>query len=184
MDIFSTQRNSIMLLDEIYFWTDTIKDWQTLLYDDNYKTIIIDSLRELVLREKIIVYAFVIMPNHIHLIWEMKALNGKEMPHASFNKFTAHQFQKLIKAENPEILHHFKVDESERKYRFWKRNPLAILLDGKDKAIQKFEYIHNNPSQEKWKLSDTPENYKWSSAKFYETGDDDFGFLTNISSLL
>jgi hypothetical protein len=36
----------------------------------------------------------------------------------------------------------------------------------------------------KWKLSDTPENYKWSSAKFYEIGDDDFGFLTNISSLL
>jgi putative transposase len=71
MDIFTTQRNSIMLFDEIYFWTDTIKDWQTLLYDDNYKTIIIDSLRELVLREKIIVYEFVIMPNHIHLIWEM-----------------------------------------------------------------------------------------------------------------
>ena len=68
MDIFTTQRNSIMLLDEIYFWTDTIKDWQTLLYDDNYKAIIIDSLRELVLKRKIIVYAFVIMPNHIHLI--------------------------------------------------------------------------------------------------------------------
>jgi putative transposase len=183
MDIFTTQRNSIMLLDEIYFWTDTIKDWQILLYDDDHKAIIINSLRELVLREKIIVYAFVIMPNHIHLIWEMKELNGKEMPHASFNKFTAHQFQKLIKAKNPEILNNFKVDESERKYRFWKRDPLAILLDGKDKAIQKLNYIHNNPLQEKWKLCDIPEDYKWSSAKFYDIGVDDFGFLTNISDL-
>jgi putative transposase len=29
------------------------------------------------------------MPNHIHVIWEMKETNGKEVAHASFNKFTS-----------------------------------------------------------------------------------------------
>ena len=30
-------RNSKMLLGEVYFWTDTIKDWKKLLDDDLYK---------------------------------------------------------------------------------------------------------------------------------------------------
>ncbi|MEO5912282.1 MAG: hypothetical protein ABIP95_15445 [Pelobium sp.] len=118
MDIFRANRNSIMLLNEVYFWTATIKDWKHLLSNDEFKIIIINSLKELVLREKILLYAFVIMPNHIHLVWEMKTLNGKEMPNASFNKFTAHQFQKTLRLTNPELLSQFKVEEQERKYRF------------------------------------------------------------------
>ena len=49
-------------------------------------------------------YAFVIMPNHIHLIWNMLDLNGKESPAGSFAKFTAHQFQKYLKVKYPEEL--------------------------------------------------------------------------------
>ncbi len=37
--------------------------------------------------------------------------------------------------------------------------------------------IHNNPVQPKWKLAATPEEYKYSSALFYQTGNDEFGFL-------
>ncbi len=180
MDIFTTQRNSIMLLDEVYFWTATVKDWKKLLLDDEYKLIIINSLKDLVLREKIVVYAFVIMPNHIHLVWKMKALNGKEMPHASFNKFTAHQFQKLLRLNKPDVIDSYKVTEVERRYRFWQRDSLAILMDLKEKAIQKIDYIHQNPLQSHWDLSNTDDEYKWSSAKFYATEKDDFGFLTHI----
>jgi REP element-mobilizing transposase RayT len=181
MDIFKAQRNTIMTLDEVYFWTATIKDWKNLLIDDEFKNIIIDSLKELVKREKIIVYAFVIMPNHIHLIWEMNALNGKEMPYASFNKFTAHQFQKLIKTKNPSILKNFEVIETERKFRYWQRDSLAILMNSRVKVLQKIGYIHENPLQEKWRLVENESDYKWSSAKFYKTGIDDYYFLTHIS---
>src|ERR1700751_2338095 len=82
-------RNSRMNLDEVYFWTDTIKDWKHLLKQDKYKQLVIDTLRDLVHKKMIIIYGFVIMPNHLHLIWELKSKNGKEMPHASFNKATA-----------------------------------------------------------------------------------------------
>ena len=44
---------------------------------------------------------------------------------------------------------------------------------------QKLEYIHLNPLQEKWNLATRPEEYYWSSAKYYEIGIDDFGILTN-----
>ncbi len=184
MNMFRAQRNSTMLLNEVYFWTATINDWKHLLASDEFKNIIINSLKDLVSREKIIVYAFAIMPNHIHIIWKMKALNGKEMPYASFNKFTAHQFQKLLKQNQSDFLNQFKVEEQERKYRFWQRDALAIIMDSREKVFQKIEYIHNNPLQEKWNLAKEPADYKWSSAKFYETETDDFHFLTHISEAL
>lgn len=172
-----------MILDEVYFWTATMKDWKTLLFNQEYKTIIIDTLKELVARKKIEVYAFVIMPNHIHLVWKMIALNGKEMPYASFNKFTAHQFQKLLRINNPKLLASFEVLDIERKYRFWQRDSLAILMDCDEKLFQKIDYLHTNPLQERWNLVQCPEDYYWSSAKFYKTGVDDFGFLTSISKI-
>jgi putative transposase len=178
----SKYRNSRMDFDEVYFWTDTIKDWKHLLKQDKYKTLIISSWQQqLVERGKIIIYGFVIMPNHLHLIWEMKEPNGKEMPHASFNKFTSHQILKDLKANHTSVLSYFKVNEPKREYRVWQRNPLAVLMDSKAKVEQKLDYIHRNPLQELWNLVSSPEEYKWSSAKFYDDGEDEFHFLTHYA---
>jgi len=81
-------------LNEVYFFTATILNWKNLLASDRYKQIILESLLFLSQKKKIAIYGFVIMPNHIHLIWEMLDKNGQELPYASFMKFTAHQFRK------------------------------------------------------------------------------------------
>ncbi len=173
-------RNSRMFLNEVYFWTDTIKDWNKLLKDDYFKWVIIHSWQTLVERKKIILYGFVIMPNHIHVIWEMSDMNGKEMPHASFNKFTSHRFLENIRSQNlfPLANYHVK-DDNDRHHRFWQRDPLAIKMDSLDKVEQKLDYIHLNPLQEHWNLANKPEDYRWSSARFYDTGFDEFNFLTD-----
>jgi hypothetical protein len=36
--------------------------------------------------------------------------------------------------------------------------------------LQKLNYIHNNPCQEKWQLAKAPEEYKHSSAANYISG--------------
>jgi putative transposase len=172
-------RNSRMNINNVYFWTDTVKDWKHILKPDKYKTIIIEILRDLSRKQLIVVYGFVIMPNHLHIIWEMKSKNGKEMPHASFNKATAHLIINDLKISHPQIISILKVNERERQLRVWQRDPLAILMDNRAKMEQKLDYIHLNPLQERWNLSKYPEDYYWSSAKFYETGKDDFGFLTH-----
>lgn len=177
--LFKYTRKSSMSLDNVYFWTKTIKDWKSLLKKDKYKKSVVDTLRELTERKFIIVYGFVIMPNHLHLTWEMKNKNGKEMPHASFNKKTSHLWRIDLMENHPLVLAHFTVDEKERKYRFWQRDALAVLMNTREKIEQKLDYIHLNPLQERWNLATSPENYFWSSAKFYETGQDDFGFLTH-----
>jgi len=73
-----------MELGKIYFFTATINQWLPLLKDKIHSEIILSSLSFLAKKGLIKVYGFVIMPNHIHLIWEMLEINGKEMPHASF----------------------------------------------------------------------------------------------------
>ena len=51
----------------VIFFTATILEWKKLLKQDKYKEIVISSLRFLVKEERVKVYAFVIMENHIHL---------------------------------------------------------------------------------------------------------------------
>jgi putative transposase len=69
--------------------------------------------------------------------------------------------------------------KSDRGYQFWKADPLAIPLSTIKILEQKLEYIHNNPVVEKWSLAGFPEEYRWSSARFYLEGKDEFGFLTH-----
>ena len=171
-------RNSRMSIGEVYFRTSTIKDWNHLLNQDKYKTLIIDCLKELIAKQLIKFYAYVIIPNHIHLVWELIEKNGKEMPHASFNKKTAHEILKDLKFNHQDVLPFFRVDEKEREYRIWQRDALASEMDSKNKVEQKIDYIHRNPLNEKWNLAKRPEEYKWSSSKYYEQGENVFAILT------
>lgn len=162
-----------------YFYTDSIFEMKHLLADDNLKMIIIDSWKYLVQTNKIKIYGFVIMPNHIHLIWNILDTNGKENPAGSFAKFTAHQFQKYLRTNDPERLKTYASQKADRNYQFWKRDPLAILLKFRKSFLQKLDYIHNNPVTEKWKLALMADDYRWSSAKFYESGIDEFDIITD-----
>jgi REP element-mobilizing transposase RayT len=79
------RRKSYMEMGEIYFWTTTINQWQKLLWPDAYKDIVIQSLDFLCDAGKIDVFGFVIMPNHLHLIWRALEMNGKETPQGSLS---------------------------------------------------------------------------------------------------
>jgi len=48
---------------------------------------------------------------------------------------------------------------------------------------KKLDYIHFNPVSGKWNLAKDDMDYHFSSARFYETGVDDFGFLKNIFTI-
>jgi len=164
-----------------YFYTDTIFEFKHLLKDDTLKMICINSWKYLVDHGLIKIYGYVIMPNHIHLIWKMISLNGKESPAGSFAKFTAHQFKKILAENDAQLLKEYGSSKSDRSYQFWKRDPLAIPLSSQKNLIQKLDYIHNNPIKEKWQLAKLPEEYRWSSAGFYTGMPDEFGILTHYN---
>jgi putative transposase len=120
------------------------------------------------------------MPNHIHLIWRTKELNGKETAQVSFLKYTAHEFKKLLKKDAPVSLLPYKVSANNKSYEFWQRDFLAIRLYTKEVALQKLKYIHNNPLAEQWNLVQDPSDYKYSSARYYELNERNFSFLKDL----
>ena len=68
MHIFH-KRQGQMEIAQSYFYTDTIQGFKNLLEDDIIKMIIIDSLQYLTKNNIVELYGYVIMPNHIHLLW-------------------------------------------------------------------------------------------------------------------
>ena len=177
-DIFTYKRKSFIEIGEIFFWTATINQWQKLMLQDEYKEVVISSLEYLSNAGKIDVYAFVIMPNHIHLIWKTNELNGKETAQGSFLKYTAHEFIKMLHREGK--LASYKVDAENKKHEFWQRDSLAVHLYSCEVAFQKLKYIHNNPLTEHWQLAKQPYDYKYSSARYYELYEKNFSFLKDL----
>lgn len=178
--MIDSKRKSYIELGDIYFWTATINNWQRLLQADRYKQVIIDSLEHLSSHGKMDVFAFVIMPNHIHLIWRINENNGKETTQGSFLKYTAHAFKKRLINEGGNVIEDYAVEAHNKKYEFWQRDSLAIPLYTREVAYQKLDYLHYNPVAEQWQLVKDPCDYKYSTARFYEIGVKDFGFIKDL----
>jgi putative transposase len=161
----------------LYFYTSTINDWKPLIRRYCFYDIILESLSYLHQNRCLRVYGFVIMPNHMHLIWQLLKPNGKESPAASLMKYTAHRFEQHIRRKNPADLDNYLVNWKTRKYNFWRPEPDWFLLSREETTWQKLKYIHHNPLQKGWGLAKAPETYPYSSARFYETGIRSFDFL-------
>jgi REP element-mobilizing transposase RayT len=164
----------------VAFFTATVLEWKQLLKPDKYKALIVESLRFLVGHERVTVYGFVIMPNHLHLLWRIKEPHLRENVQRDFLKFTAQQIRFDLEKNHPQVLEKFFVGAKDRKYQIWERNPLSVYCYTPAVLMQKLHYIHHNPVQEKWKLAAVPEEYEFSSARFYAGNSGSFGFLTHL----
>ena len=157
------------------FFTATIDDWKPLLKEKKYKEIIIDSLKFLCHKQIVTVIGFVIMDNHVHIIWQSKGDNKIKLVENSFIKYTSKKFKEtLIKDDQ---ISNYKTNSPDREYQFWKRKSLSIELFSPNVLLQKLNYIHQNPVRAG--LCEMAENYYFSSASFYETGMDTFEILTH-----
>src|ERR1700722_3766674 len=117
------------------------------------------------------------MPNHIHLIWHLYESRKREDVQRDFLKFCAQKIKFDLKENHPAVLERFLADAKDRKYQIWERNPRVTDLYSIPVLEQKLNYLHNNPLQAHWNLVPRQEDYYFSSAIFYFTGIDDFGFL-------
>ena len=159
------------------FFTSTNLEWKKLLKPDKYKDIVIDSMKFLVKNRRVRIFSFVLMENHIHLIWQMQPLIHPQHVQRDFLKYTAQRIKHDLQKNNAGIMVHFETETNDRIYQFWKRRALSIELRTDKVYQQKLDYIHWNPV--KAGICTLPEEYKYSSALFYYTGVDNWGFLTH-----
>lgn len=164
--------------DGIIFFTCTCLNWKPLLENDIRKSIIIKSLEFLVKENRIWLYAFVIMPNHLHLIWRKQAAWVEKDVQQQFLKYTAQQFKFHLMDTCAEELNEYRSTQSDRQYHFWERRPFKAEIFNRKVGFQKLEYIHQNPVRVN--LCQVPTDYPFSSARYYEQNKDDWGILTHL----
>ena len=163
------------------FITVTNLNWLPILKSDFHKQILLEAIKHRVQQQAITVYAFVIMPNHFHVIWQLHDGIKKDQFQRDFLKFTSRSILKFMKMNDDTLLPKVKVSDKDREYQIWERNSLSIDIYSMPFFFQKFNYIHNNPLQSKWNLAKLPEKYYYRSANFYFSGIDSFGILTHFN---
>ena len=159
------------------FFTATNLEWKKLLQADKYKDIVTQSMQFLVEKKRIVIYGFVIMSNHLHIIWQMGAGIKRADVQRDFLKYTAQRIKVDLGLNHPAMLSEFLVNTRDRQYQFWERNPLSVDIWTEEVLRQKLKYLHENPVRAG--ICNFPEEYKYSSALLYKTGIDSWGFLTH-----
>jgi len=129
---------------DLYYTTFTVNNWVNLFYVTENTQIILNSFQFLVDSKRVAIYAFVIMPNHIHIIWEMLGEYSINQAIHNFQSFTAKQILKSLSNFKKEI---FKVQKSDRNFQIWKKSPLSVAIETPMFLRQKINYTHDNPSK-------------------------------------
>jgi len=159
--------------DYLYFVTTTAVDHLHLFQRDVIKRILLDTFDSFRLRKRLKLYCFVIMPNHIHFIGQFVKEDSLGDVLRDFKKQSADRILRQLKVEgNANTLRTLasKVDHPEKQHhKIWANDYNAKDVFSIDFLQQKMDYVHNNPCQPRWKLSETAEEYIWSSARFYLT---------------
>lgn len=166
---------------QLEYRTVTCLEWKPVLEDDRMKDIIIDSMSFLCKHNWARIYAFVIMQNHLHMIWKILGEYELQNVQRNFLKFTGQQILKILRNENSPMYDEVVVNAKDRKRQVWERNSLGIPLWSKWIISQKLDYIHNNPVRAG--LCEYGYEYEYSSARFYQFGDRRWEFLTRLEGL-
>ena len=158
--------------EKAHFITATVVDWIDVFTRQSYKDVIIDSLNFCIKKKGMLLYGYVIMSNHVHLIIQSK--NGKLSDLIrDFKKYTAKSILDKIQNE-PEsrrewMLERFKkateTHNRNTNYQFWKYGNHAEEIYSHKFMWSKLDYIHLNPVRAG--IVEKASHYKYSSASNY-----------------
>ena len=138
---------------------------------DVIKRLLIDTLDCMRLRKRMLLYVFVIMPNHIHVIIQCPPDNPVSDWIRDYKKHTAdriirqYRVEENIKALN--FLENQVPNSNHQNYKVWEDGYNVKNVFSTTFLRQKIDYIHNNPCQSHGKLAVSSIDYPWSSARFY-----------------
>jgi len=150
-----------------HFLTVTVVNWLPVFASRPVAQFLLDSLRFLQEQQRIILYAYVILENHAHLVAEADDLS-KEI--GDFKSWTARAIIDWLDARQAtnvlEQLAAWKLShKTDRDYQLWQEGSHPQLIQGEAMMRQKIEYIHNNPVKRGY--VDKPTDWRYSSARNY-----------------
>lgn len=157
----------------LFFITLTVQNHVPLFYKTVFRKIVIDNLKFCVENKGLRIFAYAIMPTHLHLIVFDLDYDNKRLKRtlAQFRSFTAHEIMKSIREMYPQEKVEMFADKtsSDRAYRIWADGYHPIGLENTAMADQKFNYIHQNPYRAG--LSDDEKQWEFTSEAYWERGE-------------
>lgn len=152
----------------VYFVSFATVNWIDVFVRAEYSDKIIESLNFCIQNKGMVIYAWCIMPSHVHLIFSANLNNPSDLMR-DFKTFTSKQVQLLIKNNLQEsrkewmlqmMEHSALLNSNVDKGQFWQQHNQPVELWSNAVLMQKLDYIHNNPvaagfvnMPEDWRLS-------------------------------
>ncbi|TRX10942.1 REP-associated tyrosine transposase [Flavobacterium gawalongense] len=155
-----------------HYITATVVDWIDVFTRQTYRDSIIESLDYCIKNKGMILYGYVIMSNHIHLI--IQSQDGKLSDLIrDFKKFTAknilEKIQVVPESRKEWMLERFKLAAEKhtrnKKYQFWQYGNHPEEIYTNKFMWSKLDYIHLNPIRAG--LVEKASQYIYSSASNY-----------------
>ena len=133
---------------------------------DKLKQVTCLALDEARLSEAFLLFAYVIMPDHIHGIAgsELKPSRTMQYINGIISRLVINYLKENGYQSSLDKLRH---EERERRYRYslWEHHSNTMLLTSESVFMQRVNYIHNNPVRAE--LSEHAESYRWSSVRWW-----------------
>jgi REP element-mobilizing transposase RayT len=138
-----------------------------------YRDIVLESIKYCQVEKGLLLHAWCIMSNHLHLIASAKNADLSDILR-DFKKFTSKEIIRAIPNNKQEsrkdwMLKIFGTEGQEnsrnKNYQFWRQDNRPMELYSGQFIWQKLNYIHNNPVEAG--IVEKPEHYLYSSAKDY-----------------
>jgi REP element-mobilizing transposase RayT len=153
----------------LYFITASVIGRKHLFTISKYIDIPLNSLAWLHQQKRILLFAFVIMPSHLHAI--IKPVNNSIGDILQqLGSFTAHEILKRLRQDSQKgLLNLFQQSKRDRRHEhsIW-QDIQAKNIYSMDVLQQKLEYIHQNPVAKEWNLVKDRVDYPYSSAEYYD----------------
>ena len=158
-----------------HFFTITVVDWVDVFSRKNFRDVVLECLNFCIKNKGMILYSYVIMTNHIHLIIQSEDAKLSDLIR-DFKKFTAKTILDKIQTE-PEsrrdwMLERFKLatetHSRNKNYQFWQLSNHAEEIYSEKFMWSKIDYIHFNPVRAG--IVSSPQDYIYSSASNYVNG--------------
>lgn len=137
-----------------YFITSTVVGWADVFTREIYRDILLNSFQFCQQNQGLQIHAWVLMPNHFHLICSCVKNNDLGMAIKNIKSFTAIKIIDAIinNAEESrkqwllKLFEQYGVkNKNNYRYQFWQHENHPILLDDVGKYTQRLNYLHENP---------------------------------------
>ena len=160
----------------VHFVSFAVVDWLDVFTRPVYQNIVLDSLRHCQTYRGLVLNAWCLMTNHLHLVGSAKHSDLSAILR-DLKSFTANQVINAIEQNQqesrkewllPAFRHHGELNSRNKENQFWRQDNQPKECFSISFTMQKINYIHQNPVLAGW--VNRPEDYRLSSAIDFAAG--------------